>query len=235
MVRRNAIAQTSKKTISAQGRYSRYALTDVMKCGVCGSKYKRVSWNIRGKKRIVWRCTNRLENGKTDCKDSITVDEEALHSAIVRAINRFNAEDAPTYKMLLKVSLTEALGLNGGNEEIDLLTRRIEALNKRMMELVNQAVSEGKSVESNEGEFKEISDEINQLNSRIEAIREALAKDKSADERMEQITRKIDEMQTGINEYDDGIVRQMIECIKVYGDGRLEVIFGGGYMIEEHI
>ena len=29
------------------------------------------------------------------------------------------------------------------------------------------------------------------------------------------------------------IVRQMIECINVYGDGRLTIIFGGGYEIEE--
>ena len=39
----------------------------------------------------------------------------------------------------------------------------------------------------------------------------------------------------GINAYDDTIVRQMIECIRVYHDGRLEIIFGGGYEIAEHL
>ena len=29
------------------------------------------------------------------------------------------------------------------------------------------------------------------------------------------------------------IVHQMIECVKVYPDGRLDIIFGGGYLIEE--
>ena len=33
--------------------------------------------------------------------------------------------------------------------------------------------------------------------------------------------------------YDDSIVRQMIECIKVHNDGKLTIIFGGGYEIEE--
>ena len=33
--------------------------------------------------------------------------------------------------------------------------------------------------------------------------------------------------------YDDTIVHQMIECVKVYPDGRLDIIFGGGYLIEE--
>lgn len=39
----------------------------------------------------------------------------------------------------------------------------------------------------------------------------------------------------GINAYDDTIVRQMIECIRVYHDGQLEIIFGGGYEIAEHL
>lgn len=221
--------------MTAQGRYSRYALTDVLKCGECGTRYRRCSWNIRGVKKIVWRCVNRLENGKTYCKNSPTLEETALHEAIVRAVNKLNSGDSETYKSLMKVSLNEALGLNGGTEEIDLLTRRIEALNTKMLGMINESVSSGKGMEDSEGEFKELSDEIKQLNSRIDAIKAAMEADSTACDRMKEIARQVDEMQDGITEYDDGIVRQMIECIKVYGDGRLEVIFGGGYMIEERI
>ena len=35
--------------------------------------------------------------------------------------------------------------------------------------------------------------------------------------------------------YDDTIVRQMIECIKVYDDNKIEVIFGGGTSIIEEL
>ena len=35
--------------------------------------------------------------------------------------------------------------------------------------------------------------------------------------------------------YDDSIVRQMVECIKVYADKHIEVIFGGGYTVEETV
>lgn len=37
------------------------------------------------------------------------------------------------------------------------------------------------------------------------------------------------------NEYDDSIVRQIVECIKVYADKHIEVIFGGGYTVEETV
>ena len=30
-------------------------------------------------------------------------------------------------------------------------------------------------------------------------------------------------------------IRQMVECIKVYADKHIEVIFGGGYAVEETV
>ena len=105
------------------------------------------------------------------------MEEAALHGAVVRALNRFHAEDESTYLTLMKATIGEAIGINGGSEEIDLLTRRIDALNKRMLELVNETVAAGKDVESSEDEFKSISDQIEQLNRRIAAIQENVHKD----------------------------------------------------------
>ena len=137
--------QSEKIALTASGKYSKYALTEVMMCGECGSRYKRVTWNIRGKHRIVWRCMNRLDYGKKYCADSITVDERALQKAIVRALNRFNIEDESTYLMLMKSTIGEAIGINGGSDEIDLLERRIDALNKRMLDLVTLSVQEDRN------------------------------------------------------------------------------------------
>ena len=55
--------QKSAKT--EKGKYSgKYALTERLICGECGTPYKRCTWNIRGKRKIVWRCVSRLEFGK---------------------------------------------------------------------------------------------------------------------------------------------------------------------------
>ena len=236
LLRRNTIApQMSSRTISAQGRYSRYALTEILHCDECGSRYKRCTWAKRGVKKVMWRCVSRIEHGTQYCKHSPSIEESALHSAIVRAINRFNQENEITYRLLMKASLSDALGIGGSNEEMELLTRRIDTLNAKMMKLINDAVSEGRSIDDNEGEFKEISDEIAQLNSRVSAIKELIANDESAKDRLESINAKVEELKDGITEYDDTIVRQMIECIKVYGDKRIEVIFGGGTSIIEEL
>ena len=234
--RRKAKAPMSEKTaLTASGKYSKYALSEVMICGECGSRYKRVTWNIRGKRRIVWRCMSRLDYGKKYCKDSITVDEKALQEAIVRALNRFNIEDEATYLMLMKSTIGEAIGLNGGSDEIDLLERRIEALNKRMLDLVSLSVQEGDDAENYEDDFKNISTQIDQLNKRIEAIRESESENGQLQERLEEIQNTIEKRKANRDTYDDSIVRQMVECIKVYHDGRLQIILGGGYELEEHL
>ena len=232
--RRNAIPQkTSKNTITASGKYSRYALTDVLICGECGSRYKRCTWSKRGKKKIVWRCISRLDYGTKYCTETPTIEENALHRAIVKALNKFNDEDGATYLALMKATIGDAIGLNGGSDEIDLLERRIDALNKRMINLVNDSVKAGEDIENHESEFRAIADENEQLRKRIEAIRESEAKDSSYAQRLEYIQATITQREMNKDVYDDTIVRQMVECIKVYKDNRIVVIFGGGYEAEE--
>ena len=234
LIRRQALrAKSDKTSITATGKYSKYALTEVLQCAECGSRYRRVTWTAHGRKKIVWRCISRLDYGTKHCKDSITVEEEALHGAVVRALNRFHTEDESTYLALMKATIGEAIGINGGSEEIDLLTRRIDTLNKRMLDLVNETVAAGKDVESSEDEFKGISDQIEQLNRRIAAIQENVHKDGSRQARLEEIQSIIAKRSANETQYDDSIVRQMIECIKVHRNGRLTIIFGGGYEIEE--
>ena len=233
--RRQTIKPQAESSLTATGRYSKYALTNVLKCGECGTRFRRVTWTSHNQTRVVWRCINRLENGKKYCPDSLTVQEKALHDAIVRALNQFNKENEATYMALMKATIGEAIGINGGSDEIDLLLRRIDALNKRMLTMVTETIQSGGDVESNEDSFKDISAQIEQLNKRIEAIRESQSQNGSYEQRLSEIQKTISQRQKNKYTYDDSIVRQMIECIKVYKDGKLEIIFGGGYEIEEHL
>ena len=66
-------------------------------------------------------------------------------------------------------------------------------------------------------------------------LQESAAADSDEQDRLEQIQAIIAEREHNRTEYDDAIVRQMIECIKVYPGGKLEIIFGGGYLVEEAV
>lgn len=226
---------SAKSSITSTGKYSRYALTDVLICGNCGTRYRRVTWSRNGVKRIVWRCISRLDYGKKYCSDSPTIMEDKLQEAIVRAVNKFNEQDNATYKALMRATISEALGLNGDPEEVDMLERKVEALNNKMLALVNESVSSGDGIEAHESEFMTLSQEAELLKQRIAAIQESTAKDNGEQNRLEQIQAIIAERESKCMEYDDSIVRQMVECIKVYPGGKLEIIFGGGYLVEESV
>ena len=138
----------------------------------------------------------------------------------------------------MKATLCGALKLNGAKEEEDLLLRRVEALNKKMLEIVNESVENGEDIESREDEFKNISDEISRLNERISAIRKAAGQDVNARRRMEFIEKQLAKMKCMITEYYDfaeTVVRQMVECVKVFDSGKVEVVFEGGYVVEEQV
>lgn len=236
LARRRAKSPASAKaTITSTGKYSRYALTDVLICGECGTRYRRVTWSRNGVKRIVWRCISRLDYGKKYCKESPTIFEDKLHEAIVRAVNRFNEQDNATYKALMRATIGEALGLNSDPEEVDMLERKIEALNKKMLALVNESVASGEGIEAHESEFMTLSQELELIKHRIETIQEKATRTSGEQDRLKQIQAIIAERENHSMEYDDSIVRQMIECIKVYPGGKLEIIFGGGYLVEETV
>ena len=101
--------------------------------------------------------------------------------------------------------------------------------------MFNDSVESGEGIESHEAEFKELSDTIELLQGRIQKLEEALASDQVNDSRILQLQQIIADRASKKMEYDDTIVHQMIECVKVYPDGRLDIIFGGGYLIEERL
>ena len=85
LARRNALNSPSpKQAPTGRSCYtSKYALSERLVCGECGTLYRRCSWKRDGKKRVVWRCISRLDYGKKYCHDSPTMDEEPLQRAIL--------------------------------------------------------------------------------------------------------------------------------------------------------
>ena len=140
-----------------------------------------------------------------------------------------------SYTTLMKATIAEAIGFDGSDDEKELLERQVNGLNEKMIAIVNESIASGEDIESREGEIKEIADAIEDLKRRIQIITENSMKNAEYADRIAEIERIITERASHQNEYDDSIVRQMVECIKVYADKHIEVIFGGGYAVEEMV
>ena len=102
LAQRNAVKKKDSFNSIQRGRYSgQYALTTLLVCGECGTSYRRVTWAKKGKKKVVWRCINRLKNGLKYCRQSPTLEETDLHEAILWAINQY-VQNQEELKWLLK-------------------------------------------------------------------------------------------------------------------------------------
>lgn len=230
--------RAGKRRVSGKGgqmelsHYSgRYALTELLICGRCGSPYKRVTWTGNGKKRIVWRCTSRLSYGKKYCPDSPTIPEEALQAAVLTALNGVMA-DRERMIEILDESLTSVIAEKAdGSASPAVIRSRIQVLEKSMAELL-PIIGKSDNPEAFDEQMKAISDET-------AALRELLDKQErqvGADDftrRMEDMRAALQNAPFEISEYSDNIVRQMIDTIRVMDENRLLIIFKGGYEVEQ--
>ena len=76
---------------SANGKKRSYScnhcFSQIVICGECGEMFRRLHWNNRGVKSIVWRCISRLESTGLECH-ARTINELVLQDAVVKAINQ---------------------------------------------------------------------------------------------------------------------------------------------------
>lgn len=113
IARRNSKRKISDQTKTEKGKYSgKYALSELLICGQCGTPYRRRIWTKSGNKQVVWRCISRLEHGRRYCPDSPTIKEENLHRGIIRAINNYySCRD--DIKRILKANISPVLECQG--------------------------------------------------------------------------------------------------------------------------
>ncbi|MBO5379160.1 MAG: zinc ribbon domain-containing protein, partial [Clostridia bacterium] len=219
-------------TKTEQGKYSsKYALTELLVCGECKTPYRRCTWTVKGKKKIVWRCINRLDYGKKYCHESPTVEESVLQEAIMNAIMRTANENAELLKTL---KLHIGMGLDMGeseDESLDLQIKiaEIDAEFKAMLNAISSDTVEA----FDEQRAKELMDEKSQLQQQLAQIAERKQKRENTKSRLDEIFTILDGLRNRPMEYDDRLVRQILECVVVESKERIKVVFIGGLEITE--
>lgn len=95
-----------------------------------GNLYCRVTWARNGKKKIVWRCSNRLTNGVKKCGDSETLEEGALNRAVMEAIHRITRNEGD-FVGAFRQNVIRVIGSYGKEQQPDEYSDQIKASRKR--------------------------------------------------------------------------------------------------------
>ena len=220
------VKQTGTKT--ELGRYSgKYALTELLYCGECGTPYRRCTWSRNGKKKIVWRCVSRLDYGKKYCKNSPSVEESRLHNAIAAAITKkANSEEINIGGIMNHI---ESFGSRRDTDGIIQRQRRIAEIEKVIDDLAR--------LNSDEAQSGELDYKFSELYAELYSVKDELEEMQGGASALDgDMLNEMREVVTGLKnhpvEYDDKVVRQLIECIKVMSADMIKICFKDGTVTE---
>lgn len=193
------------------------ALLSLCTCEKCGVVYRRIAWNNRGKKYTVWRCCTRVEHGPGEC-DAPTVLEEDLQTAVMNAINKVLGQKS-TVIANLETILEQTVIC--ADDKLAALDEKIKAV---QLELVDRATS-------SEG-YDDLVRKSERLNEEKQQIQITLAEDKGRQEKKAELIDFLHEQTTEFDEFDDGLIRRLIEQITVHENGTFTVELKSGTMVE---
>ena len=192
---------------------SKYALSSIVYCSKCGEIYRRIAWNSRGKHSTVWRCCTRVEHGQTAC-DAPTIQESDLQAAVVQAIN-LALGNRESMMATLQENVETVI-----RQEDETSSEGIEAklleLQKELLKLANS-----------KKDYNSVADEIDRLRELKQNALVESAEREGLKQRIKEMREFLEQQSTEITEYDELLVRRLIERVTVY-DERFEVEFKSG-------
>ena len=207
--------------ISSSGKKRNFScshpFSQIVFCRECGEIYRRVHWNNRGKKSIVWRCVSRIENTGLACH-SRTVLEDLLKDAVVKAINDLLGQ---------KDDFLEVLSNNIETVINEQDFSAVAEIEKKLEELQKQLLMRANSKE----DYNDIADEIYRLR---EEKHNALAEDaekKAVSQRLLDMTAFLKEQPTLIEECDEQLLRRLIGKVTVFEE-KVTVEFKSGVEVD---
>ena len=237
LARRSAGKSPSKKNApTGRSRYSsKYALSDRLYCGECGTRYQRCTWRNRdGSKRIVWRCVSRVDYGSKYCHDSPTLDEEPLHRAILAAINS-TIKDKDNIVYNLKAAMEKELAPVAGQQlSLSEIDNQLEQLNREFSKVLAEASESGDQAAYSD-RFREIMQKQTDLKVQRDEIQRMLAESGKAAAHIEQCRQAAESTPSAITEWDEALIRQVVESVTVETGSEIIVALKSGASIHQEL
>ena len=235
MARRSALRSPSKEAVTGRSCYtSKYALSDRLFCGECGTLYRRCTWKSRGRKYPVWRCTSRLNYGTTYCHDSPAIKEEPLQNAILSAINAAMSDKPVLLDRIKNAVSLELLPVQGQTMSLADIERRLAQLDEQFQQLLTEAI-DAEDKEACNAQFAEILAEQTSLKKQKETILQSSMDTDRVCTRMKQAEQAIESTASTTTEWNENAVRQIVERVTVLSADEVLVRIKSGAEIKQTI
>ena len=178
---------------------------------------RRVHWNNRGKKSIVWRCVWRLENTGLFC-DARTVLEGTIEQVLVTAINQALC-DKDSFLSILRSNIENVL-IHENDTTLADIDKRLEELQSELVKLANS-----------KAEYDKVGDEIYRLRDEKQKVQLDIIGRDELKKRIDDMSEFLKGQPTALIEYDEALIRRLIETVTVFED-KFTVEFKSGMTVD---
>lgn len=193
---------------SANGKKRSYScnhcFSQIIICGDCGEMFRRIHWNNRGCKSIVWRCISRLEPTGHECH-ARTVNEQELEAIVVKALNELLSH-REGYQNQLAQNIATVIRAS--------VTATTDGIDERLLVLQQDLLKKANNKEA----YDEIADEI----FRLRKLKQQVTVDNvTRDEQLGRITELQDFIRSQpaeLTEFDEALVKRWVQEITVWPD-----------------
>ena len=166
--------------------------------------FRRIHWNNRGCKSVVWRCISRLESTGLECH-ARTVNETVLENMVVQTINTLLG-DKSTFPAQLQQNIAKVIR-DAGKTTADGIDEQLMELQKELLKKAN-----------NKEAYDEIADQIFKLREHREKCTVDTAARDAQIERINDLQDYIKKQRTDLESFDETLVKRWLGQITVWDD-----------------
>ena len=116
-----------------------------------------------------------------------------------------------------------------------VIEQKIKDLKQDMEDMITMSMRTEGDTEKFEVEIRKISDQLCAMRSQLEVARTQTQASEKVNQEIESIKMFLADTEINFSEYNEIVVRKLIECIRVMPDGTLVIVLKGGMTIEEQI
>lgn len=164
--------------------------------------FRRIHWNNRGCKSVVWRCISRLESTGEECH-ARTVNETILENVVVQAINTLLG-DKSTFQAQLQQNIAKVIR--------EAQKNTADGMDERLMDLQKELLQKAHNKEA----YDEIAEQIFQLREQREKCTVDTAARDAQIARINDLQHYIKKQRTDLESFDETLVKRWLGKIIVW-------------------
>ena len=170
----------------------------------------------------------------SQCKHSPTLKEQTLYEAIMTAINSV-VENQGEFVGAFRENVIRVIGSYSSMNVPTEYDGQIEKLQGAMLTLIEENAKQSSYTEEFDEKYHEIAEQIQDLKQKKMKMLHEKKMAESFQQRVEDMDNCLKKTTYAVREFDEDLVRRLLQSVKVISEDKLEIQFKSGIVMEQRV